>query len=572
MSSALLALLLVLPWAAVALEPAAAPPEPLDGTCPAGDRSCAGASATATGKYYWANQKGDLNRTGLSAHAVPFDLRRQAPAWRWTDPEPGVIRATPLIDDRLNLYMSTINGRVIKLSPEGSVLWTYRSKYGVQPSVPALMDGLLFGNTEKGWIYALDMETGEEVWAVQASNGTASDTASMFAASGVVVAATMMPVEGRQEAFQTNNALVALSSRDGAHKWTHLMTGYNIYNFQGASPGDGTMVFMDSSGGVYRLNLETGAMLWESGIADRQASFFTTAAAVVGPNDVVYCVSNYGKHHDGDNGIVHAYNLSDGQPLWRTNVTLHAMQAVAIGRLAGSEGLSVVFGIGTNPGYPMLFRMIYRGFYAFPGIFWLLALTSGCFCCRRWRRRGSSCIVSGCSLIPMIVLVFLCYLAFMLSLHFLNIQLKNQPGWQFGLQLFAVPPSPQRIVALDAATGAERWRHELPAFAATTCAGDEEELLPRLFWLHRNEGLGHPICLPDSFSQAVIGGDGTAYVGYQDGRLFALRDGDGDGELRGDGEVSDFQFEHGFQASQAIAPGMLAVVPCGGGVWVWKSA
>eukprot|EP00444_Apocalathium_aciculiferum_P006117 CAMPEP_0183396202 /NCGR_PEP_ID=MMETSP0370-20130417/9868_1 /TAXON_ID=268820 /ORGANISM="Peridinium aciculiferum, Strain PAER-2" /LENGTH=62 /DNA_ID=CAMNT_0025576963 /DNA_START=88 /DNA_END=272 /DNA_ORIENTATION=+ len=62
----------------------------------------------------------------------------------------------------------------------------------------------------------------------------------------------------------------------------------------------------------------------------------------------------------------------------------------------------------------------------------------------------------------MFVLVLSSYVAFILAVHFLNIQLKNQPGWQFGLQLFVVPPSPQRIVALDAATGAERWRHELP--------------------------------------------------------------------------------------------------------------
>lgn len=112
----------------------------------------------------------------------------------------------------------------------------------------------------------------------------------------------------------------------------------------------------------------------------------------------------------------------------------------------------------------------------------------------------------------------------------------QRPGHKRGLAL-----------AFDAETG-ERlaWQHELhwPHAAA---AGDTIERQ----------------CMPDDASNPAIGADGTVYFGFEDGRVYALRDADGDGRLS-TGEVSFFDDGNAYQGSPGIAPGLLVAVPCNG--------
>jgi len=467
-----------------------------------------------------------------------------------------VVRATPLFDDKLNIYQSTINVRILKFSPDGEIIWTWKSPYGSNPTVPAIMDGTLYGNSERGIVYAVDMATGKEKWAVNISNGTGGDTACIFAAYGAVVSATKVGTKK-----DNNNGVVALNT-DGSHRWTYVLDrGFEVYNFQGASPGDGTLVSMDASGGLYKVSLDTGKLIWESGIPERENTWFTTGAGVIGPNGLVYCASNWGNH-----GLIHAYKLSTGEPVWRTNVTLRAMQGVAIGKLAGSEGLSVVFGVGENPGFPAYLVTLYFCFQAAPFLWWVgTALSFGC-CVRRRQKQGKSKVVSVFCLLPMMFLNLLGCIALAYAAHRLSLATGGKPP---GGVFWWMYPKPQQIWALDAETGAQRWVVDVHPLDTPACAGDEEELMPRMFGYWTELGQTHPICLPDSWAQAVVDADGTSFLGFADGRLFAVRDEDGDGKIASK-EISEHDFGHAFQASQGLAPGTLAVAPCGGGLWVWK--
>ena len=85
------------------------------------------------------------------------------------------------------------------------------------------------------------------------------------------------------------------------------------------------------------------------------------------------------------------------------------------------------------------------------------------------------------------------------------------------------------------------------------------------------EGIGErliykePCCRPGVWSTGVISGDGTYYVGHSSGKLFALRDSDGDGIIdEFSGEVSVFHGGAPYQGSMALAPGILATSPCSG--------
>merc|ERR1740123_618435 len=129
------------------------------------------------------------------------------------------------------------------------------------------------------------------------------------------------------------------------------------------------------------------------------------------------------------------------------------------------------------------------------------------------------------------------------------------------LQLFGVRQGPKekkaRVMALDAATGSALWTHELPMWHG---------------WAAGDTALPNHICLPDSFGNPAIGGDGSVYVGFQSGHFYAIRDKDGNGQIE-PAEASSFNFNNAFQGSPGIAPGMLVATPCNGmHVWLDRAA
>jgi len=506
--------------------------------------------------YFWSQQKGTPSKSGGSGYLTPNCLSRQ-PTWKWVDPLGAVLRATPLVDDKKSIYISTIDGRVIKFDQSGATSWMHESTWGQLPSVPAISNGRLFQTAALGYVFALDMETGQEVWATRVANATCGDSHSILAVDGIIVSATDC------DRFASSNMVVALDE-DGAHKWTYRMKdGFKVYNFQASSPGDGTIIFMDSSGGVYRLQLASGDVVWESGISERKPGstfglyqwifqWFSTGAAVIGPDNNVYCASNYGFY-----GIFHAYRLEDGKPLWRTNTTLVANTGLAVGRLAGSSELAVVAGVGNNGGLPVGLKLWFVLYACGP---FILCLCS-CFLFCYWWKQGQP--IRKFVLLWVLLVVFLVVACAEIAFgaNALASYFKDTPRWLFLSQDYSA-----MVVALNAKDGSQRWTYEPPKYSRPQAAGDEERLLRRM-WM----GKGDIICLPDSFNQGVINGFGTVFIGHQDGRMYAIGDTNGDGHIQSDTEASYYTFGDAFQASVGLAPGIVAVVPCGGGLFVWKS-
>ncbi|CAE8690787.1 unnamed protein product, partial [Polarella glacialis] len=487
-----------------------------DGSSCSPGRADTDCHARAGSAYFWPMQKGNAARTGLSPYAMPSIS--QGPSWHWQDDHNDVIRSTPLIDGELNVYLTTVAGRIYKFSPEGKILWTYDSgDRGSIPGVPALLDGVLFALTTSGFVLALDMDSGSERWAVQVAPRSGFDTPCMFAANNTLVFAVVDPVPAlfqvgaQSEREIKSNKVVALSAADGSLRWRFTPDTF-LFNFQAASPGDGTLVFQDQAGGLYRLAVDDGRKIWRAGRLERAE--FSTGASVV-HDGMVFAVSNV-----ADTGLLHAYDLETGELLWQQTLGHPANQAVAVGHLAGSpEGeASVVLGIGDNPGLPIIARL-YQQMHWLPG--------------------------------------FVAYPLHLMSLAFPKLFSKKQP---------------RAIVAFSARTGALRWWYELEAFHYPAAAGESERLLDRLAAMGNGTNpKNDPLCLPDSCAQPVLDSAGTVFVPFQDGKIYAIRDDDADGIINPATEVSTFDVGDGFQASLALAPGLLAAAPCGGGLHVFRS-
>mmetsp|Transcript_39242 Transcript_39242/g.73189 ORF Transcript_39242/g.73189 Transcript_39242/m.73189 type:complete len:460 (-) Transcript_39242:208-1587(-) len=105
------------------------------------------------------------------------------------------------------------------------------------------------------------------------------------------------------------------------------------------------------------------------------------------------------------------------------------------------------------------------------------------------------------------------------------------------------------VFAADAATGEILWTFEPPPWLSTTVAGSTLD----------------QVCLPDLFSGATVGGDGTVYINWSAGGItYALRDANGDGvvALEDPAEVSGYDLGSGATGPPALAPGMLFVNTC----------
>jgi len=401
--------------------------------------------------YFWAGKNGDLSRTGASRFTAPNDVSVK-PTWSF---DGGLVRATPLIDAQKNIYLSTIQGDVYKMTKGGTTLWHYQADSSL-PGVPAIAEGLLFTASVSGLVVALDMATGVPRWSTKVAPFIAGDTWSMTADASVVAVPVCTPGD------RSNTEVVVLDAWNGSIRW-RFRPDTMVFNLLAAIIDD-SLVFSDSSGRAYRLDLTDGRVLWKFNKPSLRS--FTTGGAVVGPNRVVYVTSNVGI--EDAHGRLTALSLDTGARLWQQDTHLPANNAPAVGHLhpSGEGELSVVVGLGDNPDMSP------------PG-----------------------------------------------------------PGRKVG-----------KVVAFDALTGRRLdWSYSPPVWGFTAAAGDAPT----------------HVCLPDAFSNPSIGGDGTVYIGYLNGHLYAMRDADGDGKLSA-AEVSAHDFGNAFQGSAGIAPGLLVATPCNG--------
>lgn len=436
-------------------------------------------------RYFWSGKNADELRTGASEYTIDLNILKAGPAWSFLNGVHDVVRAAPLIDDKMNIYLATVRGNesddavgtVRKFSSDGKILWNYTDTSRIS-EVPSLYEGTIFFTNMQGIVTALDMETGKEIWRKSALVGTAKggapDTWSMTAGDGIVVSAVSSDKAN-------NDYLVALDANTGEVKW-NFQPDIFLYNFL-AAVKDGSLLFSDVTGKLYRLNLQTGQLIWKVGPAKKGEeiqSGRSTGGTILGQNGVAYVTSN-AMEAGKLNGFITAFNFSNGNFLWRESTIYEANNAAVFGNIGGRPAVAI--GVGENPEFPNE-----------------------------------------------------------------QLQSKGVPDNADFLK-----EKKAKIIALDAVKGSLLWSHEVPAWHGWG-AGDTME----------------QVCLPDSFGNAAISGDGTVFVGFQSGHLIGINDKDGNGQISPE-EIAEFDTGRCVQGTPAIAPGMLAFTPCNG-LHVFKTA
>ena len=151
-----------------------------------------------------------------------------------------------------------------------------------------------------------------------------------------------------------NSKVVVLDVDSGTQVWEYR-TAQPVWNFMPLFPGDGTCVFMDFTGGVYRLGLHNGTLLWHTPAPSSEESF-SDGGAILGPNHVAYTCSNPGSSvgFEGQQGALRAFQLSDGEMLWEQILPQPCNSYPALGHLGDGQDLSVVITPGSFMGTPTM--------------------------------------------------------------------------------------------------------------------------------------------------------------------------------------------------------------------------
>jgi len=476
-------------------------------------------------------------------YEVPTDWTKP-PAWTWDNPDDDLFRHGPVIDDKKNIYVATAVGNVRKFSPAGELLWFWRPAFEEGKIVvsPFLYEGKLYIGS-MGWpaglmstIHCIDMETGKQLWKVDGCRSCAInlDSSTLHVAEGVLLgAAKHLPARNDAEG---NNKIYAHNATDGKPLWDVVLDGV-VWNFMPSTPGDGTVFFATSCGVAQRRNLVDGSSIWKSELKEPSGPGCGTGGGTLGPNGVFYAEAVHWQEAGGSSsssplpgvkpcmlgfcpeglGLLVAHDARSGAVKWARRIPgWHGgLQYPAVGTVSGR--LALVAAVGINPSIPEFLM-------------------------------GPQ------------------YLPPFLRRIIQRLQVKY--AWLRGM--LEVPVKRNAVATFDAETGDLIWIWEEEPWPFFAAAGDEDRLHERIARAALDPRT-EIICGPDNWGIPAITGDGTVIASSGNtGNLYAIRDANGDGTISS-GEVSTFKTGQGFLNGPALAPGLMAVAPCWGTMYVFKS-
>lgn len=223
---------------------------------------------------------------------------------------------------------------------------------------PALYEGRLFAVARSTiTVFCINMTDGKTLYAKPHAREQGADASSVFVHNGTVVFA----VVPRSPIGKLHN-VYAVKAGDGSFLWEYEPDDV-LWNFAPASPGDGTLLFSGTCGGVFRITFD-GKQLWK---VDRpnppteMGSSCGAAGGALGPNGIFYTMSNDGATLGlKTTGRLSAHRVSDGKLLWSKTYKADEKtgnQYPAVGKLTSGGPLAVVAPWGTFGDSPIPLSM-----------------------------------------------------------------------------------------------------------------------------------------------------------------------------------------------------------------------
>lgn len=304
--------------------------------------------------HHWPTVRGrHIGSGNIETDPPPANLASHL-SWTWTPPQDkfqSVIAGGPVIDHHKNIFVAATDG-LRKFSPEGSVLWHHKS-YGGLAHAPCLHGSMVFTSHTNGNLMGLDSHSGRVLWSRRWSKRSPKEGVFPAAHDDLFVFGTEVGDDPRRPGGA--QLAWALDAETGWLRW--VFRGDNAFvNFSPIFPGDNSMVLMDFTGMVYRVNLNNGHLMWKNrGL--RSFRSYTEGGAVLGPHKTIYTCSNPGTSYgqEGEKGILHAFNLTTGESLWSQELPHPCNSVPSVAEMKGpKKGHSVVVTPGSKLRKPNL--------------------------------------------------------------------------------------------------------------------------------------------------------------------------------------------------------------------------
>jgi len=445
-------------------------------------------------EHYWPHARGSTVSYGRSDYEGPLGAIGETLQWKYSHYQ-GKFHTTvlggPLIDEDRNIYLAT-EAEILKFSPEGKQIWVFQAPSDLV-TVPSLMGNSLYGSSHDGHIFRVDLAKGKEVWLHKIGPSVGADGSYVEAHNGVVVLGSDAGHSG-----YGNTKVWGIDALDGSVLWIHTPKNL-VMNLMPVFPDENSTMFMDSTGGVTRLNLFTGVPQWQVETPMDQDSF-TIGQVILGQpgTQSAFACSNFhfGRGQEGTGGVLRKYNIVDGTQLWEQELPYPCNTAPATGWNPDAKTSTVVVAIAPLGDVP--FSMMVPKMDA----------------------KAKA------------------------SLHMDAITAGDKLR-----SMLAMPRVRTALMAFDPDTGDLQWRHEFPSYGRVAAAGDEEGHLERASLGHRS------VCMPPGLTSPTIDPKGKVWFGRLDGKLYAY-----DPKVQ---KIDRYDTESaGLPPGVSFAPGMMAYATC----------
>ena len=258
--------------------------------------------------------RGDATHSG----SYPGQAPRQFHKIKWSFPTGDRIVSSPVYQDKV-LYFGGDDGNIYAVNSEtGQQIWK-RTTGGPVPATPAVANGVVYAPSYDGKFYALDAQTGATRWkfategerrfeakgihGFEPKNQTIADQYDVFLSSPVVVDSSVYFGSG-------DNNFYALDAGTGKLRWK-FKTGGVVHS----SPAyaNGLLYFGSWDSVLYAVDASTGKEKWkfqagQDDVIHNQVGFQSSPAVVSG---VVYVGCR--------DSNLYALDAATGQEKWRFN-------------------------------------------------------------------------------------------------------------------------------------------------------------------------------------------------------------------------------------------------------------
>jgi len=447
--------------------------------------------------HYWPHahgRLGSLSQTSYGLTSAQLKNLDASLAWKWEAPDnlTQFVVGT-LIDENKNIIIASSSG-LHKLTPSGQKLWSCEHQL---TQLPVLMGHALYCMVAlKGVVFSVDIETGRLLWKRKVSLTTGVESDMVEGHNGVLIVGVDQATPMSWVGTASLRAL-AVNATNGAKLWSYVPT-CGLWNVMALFPDDFSTIIMDLCGGVYRLNLHTGAELWRRRGDDGS---LTDGGSVLGPDGSVYVCSNgpnsywFMNNKGSRAGRLRKYNVEDGSLLWEAVLDNACMNFPGV----SADGETVVLADGANVITPHMLAMHGKPRDEIE---------------KEW--------------------------AFQQEL----LRTKQQA------QYYGQTNQDASLLGFDGRTGSLKWRHDVEPWYGLSFYRDEE----RAYLFAKGE---HPLgyCGPPHWGPPTIDQFGKVYIARSDGELYIYDPADGT-ETKfhtGDGTLL---------GGVSFAPGLMLVPTC----------